>query len=56
MNIKILLQGILIGIVMTVIFILLEKIADINVPTWLGIIIIVCLISFFSRVNKQIMM
>lgn len=49
MKTDILLQSLLVGFVMTVIFILLRKVANINVPTSVGVIIIACLISFFSR-------
>lgn len=54
MNIKgkIFIQGILIGIIMIIIFILFEKITKINVPTYLGTIIIIGLIASLSKLNK----
>jgi len=48
------LQSMLIGIIMIVIFILFQKMIKINMPTWLGAIIILCLIVLFNRISFRI--
>ncbi len=53
MNLRVMVQGLLIGIIMIIIFILFQKITKINVPTWLGSIMIVSLIAFFSKKAKS---
>ncbi|CRK82793.1 hypothetical protein BN000_02743 [Neobacillus massiliamazoniensis] len=53
MNIKVILQGLLIGIIMIIILILFQKITHINVPTWLGNIIILGLIVLFCKKTKS---
>lgn len=53
MNFKITLQGILIGIVLIIGLMVFEKTTKIQVPNWLGGILIIFFITlFFNRVKQ----
>jgi hypothetical protein len=52
-KVKVLLQSLLVGFTMLIIFILFEKITQINIPNWFGSLIIVGLIAFISKRAKS---
>ncbi|MHC1685324.1 MAG: hypothetical protein AB6733_20695 [Clostridiaceae bacterium] len=53
MNFKVILKGILIGIVTIIVLLLFQKITKMEVPTWLGGIIIVALIGIVIGLKQE---